>query len=257
MRRSQTSTPNAVPLGTLALVAGTALAYITVAIPLQLEKHWITVGWALEGAALAWLYRRVPHRGLLLAAGALCAAVFVRLAFNPAVLTYVPRSDVRIWNWFLYTYVLAAVSFFFAARMLASADDRLLAGWPRLSTVLPAAGTILLWLLLNIEIADYFATGSTIEFNLHANIGQDLTYTLGNALFAVALLVAGIALKSKGARLAAIVLLSLMILKAFFLDLPTLTGLYQIASVLGLFFCLALAAFALQKFVLKSAPELE
>ena len=49
----------------LAIVAGSALAFATVAIPLQLEQQWITIGWALEGAALAWLYRRIPHRGLL------------------------------------------------------------------------------------------------------------------------------------------------------------------------------------------------
>ena len=55
-------------LGRLALVAGAALAFVTVAIPLQLEQQWITIGWALEGAALAWLYRRIPHRGLLYAA---------------------------------------------------------------------------------------------------------------------------------------------------------------------------------------------
>src|SRR5207237_3456648 len=71
-------------LAKLAVVAGAALAFITVAIPLQLEKHWITIGWALEGAALVWLFRRVPHRGLLVWAGALCAAVFVRLVVNPA-----------------------------------------------------------------------------------------------------------------------------------------------------------------------------
>ena len=41
-------------LGRLALVAGTALAFATVAIPLQLNHQWITIGWALEGAALAW-----------------------------------------------------------------------------------------------------------------------------------------------------------------------------------------------------------
>ena len=51
-------------LGRLALVAGAALAFVTVAIPLQLKQQWITIGWALEGAALAWLYRRIPHRGL-------------------------------------------------------------------------------------------------------------------------------------------------------------------------------------------------
>ncbi len=56
-------------IGRLALVAGAALAFVTVAIPLQLSHQWITIGWALEGAALAWLYRRIPHRGLLYAGG--------------------------------------------------------------------------------------------------------------------------------------------------------------------------------------------
>ena len=45
-------------------MAGAVLAFVTVAIPLQLDKQWITIGWALEGAALAWLFRRIPHRGL-------------------------------------------------------------------------------------------------------------------------------------------------------------------------------------------------
>src|SRR4029453_242187 len=51
-------------LGRLALVAGAVLAFITVAIPLQLEKQWITIGWALQAAALAWLIRKIPHKGL-------------------------------------------------------------------------------------------------------------------------------------------------------------------------------------------------
>ena len=61
-------------LGRLALVAGSALAFVTVAIPLQLEQQWITIGWALEGAALAWLYRRIPHRGLLYSGARRCWA---------------------------------------------------------------------------------------------------------------------------------------------------------------------------------------
>jgi uncharacterized membrane protein len=71
--------------GRLALVGGAALAFITVAIPLQLRHQWITIGWALEAAALAWLYTRVRHRGLIGAAAALFGAVFVRLALNPDV----------------------------------------------------------------------------------------------------------------------------------------------------------------------------
>jgi hypothetical protein len=70
--------PKTRDLGRLALVAGSALGFVTVAIPLPLTHQWITIGWALEGIALAWLYRRIPHRGLLLFAVALLSTVFVR-----------------------------------------------------------------------------------------------------------------------------------------------------------------------------------
>ena len=58
-------------------------AFATVAIPLQLNHQWITIGWALEGAALAWTYRRIPHRGLLYWSFALLAVVFVAAGVQP------------------------------------------------------------------------------------------------------------------------------------------------------------------------------
>ena len=41
--------------GRLALVAGAVLAFVTAAIPLQLDREWITLGWALLAAALVAL----------------------------------------------------------------------------------------------------------------------------------------------------------------------------------------------------------
>ena len=112
-------------LGRLAVVAGAALSFVTVAIPLQLEHQWITIGWALEGAALAWLYGRIPHRGLLLASAALLSTVFVRLALNPAVFVYEPRGALRIFNWYLYTYVIVAAALFAAAWWFRKTEDRI------------------------------------------------------------------------------------------------------------------------------------
>src|SRR5437763_14176828 len=106
----------------LALVAAAALAFITVAIPLQLEKQWITIGWALEGAALVWLFKRIPHRGLLVWSGALLGAVLVRLVFNNAVFEYHPQQHQSIVNWYFYTYLVAAASFFAAAWLLPRDD---------------------------------------------------------------------------------------------------------------------------------------
>jgi hypothetical protein len=242
-------------IGRLALVAGTALAYITLAVPLQLEKEWITIAWALEGAALAWLYVRIPHRGLYWSAVVLVAVVFVRLALNPAVLVYEPRGSVRIWNWYLYTYVVAAASMLAAAWSLVKTNDGIVPGLPRASTLLKAAGTILLFLLLNIEIADFFATGDTITFNFSATLVQDLTYTLGWGIFGVGLLALGIVLRSRPTRVAALGLLIVTVIKCFLHDLARLTGLYRVASFVGLAICLALVAVVLQRFVLAKPPE--
>ena len=48
----------------LAWQAGAALFFVTLIFPIQFDREWITVGWALEGLALIWLFRFVPHRGL-------------------------------------------------------------------------------------------------------------------------------------------------------------------------------------------------
>lgn len=250
--------PSARDRGRLAGVAGTILAFVTVAIPLQLEKQWITLGWALQGAALAWLYRRVVHRGLLAWCAGLFAAVFVRLALNPEVFDYQPKSETPILNWYLYAYLVAAAAFYAGAVLLASTEDRLLPGvaWlPRLSRILPAPGTVLLFLLVNIEIADYFSEGPRIVFRFSAGLAPDLTYTIAWALFAILLLAAGVLLRAKPARFAALALLVVTVLKGFLHDLSKLEGLYRVASFVGLAVSLALVAVVLQRFVLRAPGD--
>ena len=242
-------------LGRLALVAGAGLAFITVAIPLQLDKNWITIGWAMEGLALSWLFCKIPHKGLLYALSALFTAVFVRLAMNPYIFHYQPRSEMRIWNWYLYTYLTSAAAMILGGWLLSKIQNALFAIWTRISKLFIAAGILLLFLLLNIEIADFYSTGASITFRFTATLAQDLTYTLGWALFAVALLACGIALRNHPARIASLALLVVTILKCFMHDLTRLGGLYQVASFVGLAICLALVALALQKFVLSARKE--
>jgi uncharacterized membrane protein len=210
---------------------------------------WITIGWALEGAALAWLFRRIPHCGLVWWALGLLAAVFVRLAVNPEILVYQPRSEVRIVNWYLYTYLTCAAAMLATGWLFSTTDDEVLPPL-RGSRLAAAGGTVLLFVLLNIEIADFFATGDTITFNLSAGLDQNLTYTLGWAAFAVCLLSVGIALRSHAARLSAVVLLTITVLKGFLSDVARLPGLYRVMSFVGLAICLSLVAVVPQRFVL-------
>jgi uncharacterized membrane protein len=239
----------------LAIVAGSALAFATVAIPLQLDRQWITIGWALEGAALAWLYRRIPHRGLLYWAMALLAVVFVRLAMNPEVVSYQERGT-PIVNWYLYAYLICSVAMFVAAWWFSSTDDQIFdVDWAKASTLLPPAGVILLFILLNIEIADFFAVGPRLEFRFGVSIAQDLTYTIGWLVFGLGLLSAGIYLHNRPGRMAAVALIAITTFKAFLYDMGSLEGLAQVASFVGLAISLSLVALALQKFVLQTPKE--
>jgi hypothetical protein len=237
-------------LGRIALVAGSALAFVTVAIPLQLRQQWITIGWALEGAALAWAYTKIPHRGLFYWSLALLSIVFARLALNPEVLMYEPRGSMRILNWYLYTYLVCAAALFIAARFLSKTIDRV--GGVRASAMLPAAAVVLLFLLLNIEIADFYATGPTIMFRFGVTVAQDLTYTIGWLVFGMGLLAAGIVLGNRPARAAAVTLIAITTFKCFLYDLGSLEGLARIASFVGLAMSLALVSLALQRFVLRT-----
>jgi uncharacterized membrane protein len=234
--------------GRLALVAGAALAFVTVAIPLQFEREWLTLGWALLGAALAWLWGRLGHRALVPWSLALFGASFVRLALNPAVLAYHPRTPTPVWNWYLAVYSVAAVAFFTGFAFFRRAHPVPYGAAVRL---LPAGATALLFVLLNLEIADYFAVGRAPSFNvLSSSLSEGLAYTLSWALFAIALLVAGILARSRPSRIAALVLLVITILKCFLFDLAQLGGLYRVTSFVGLAACLAVVALLLQRFVL-------
>jgi len=245
--------PGARDLGRLALVAGAALAFVTIAIPLQLRQQWVTIGWALEGAALSWLYRRIPHRGLLYWALGLLSVVFVRLALNPAIFVYEPRG-IRVFNWYLYTYFVCGAALLLAGWWLSKTGDRI-GRLPRASSILPVGGVILLFLLLNIEIADYYAIGPEVTFRFGVTLAQDLTYTIGWLIFGLVLLTAGIYLHNKPGRIAAIALIAVTTFKAFLYDLASLGGLYRVASLVGLAVSLSLVALALQKVVLQAPKE--
>ncbi len=235
--------------GQLAWFGGVALLFITLIFPIQLSRQWITVAWALEGAALLWLYRRVAHRGLVWTALALLGVVFVRLALNPAVLTAYPRGATPILNWHLYTYGLAAACFMAAARWIQPPHD--VVKNLNIRAVLWSLAGVLLFLLLNIEIADYFTEpGSrfvTITFT-GLNLARDMTTTVAWSLFSLGLLVAGFWSGAKGARYAGVGLLAVTLVKLFLHDLASLETFYRIGALMVVAVIALLASFLYQRF---------
>ena len=225
----------------LAWQGGAALLFVSLIFPIQFDREWITLGWALEGLALVWLFRKIPHRGLrLVGAGLLCVA-FARLAFNPAVLEYHKRSGVKIWNWYLYAYGIASVCSLLSARLFGPPRENILERISR--PLLYSLGTILAFLLLNVEIADYFSIGPTLTFSFSGNFARDMTYSIAWALFAFALLLIGMKQKSGAVRYAGLGLLLVTLAKLFLHDLSSLNQLYRIGAFIGVALILIVASF--------------
>lgn len=236
-------------LNQLAWLGGVALLFITLIFPLQFSRQWLTVAWALEGAALCWLYHRVPHGGVRAVGVALLLVAFVRLALNPAVLGYHARGGLPLLNWYLYAYGTGIVALAAGARLLAPPRENVFG--VNVPPVLSALAVVLGFLLLNLEIADFFtpAGARALTFQFSGNFARDMTYTIAWALFALGLLAAGLWRRQRAARYAALGLLSVALLKLFFHDLARLEALYRIGALFAVAVVAILASFAYQRFL--------
>src|SRR5439155_7414342 len=149
---------------------------------------------------------------------------------------------------------IPTVCLFAGARLLAPPRDRVLG--LNAPPVLTGLGAVLAFLLLNIEIADFFSgPGSTLTFQFSGNFARDMTYSIAWALFALALLVAGILRKVPASRYAALGLFSVTLLKLFFHDLARLGQLYRIGAFIGVAVIAMLASFAYQRFFIAAGKE--
>ncbi|MFM8358720.1 MAG: DUF2339 domain-containing protein, partial [Verrucomicrobiota bacterium] len=81
------------------------------------------------------------------------------------------------------------------------------------------------------------------------NFARDMTYSIGWALFALALLVAGMVRRRAPVRHAALVLLGVTLLKLFLHDLAQLATPYRIGALAGVAVVALLASFLYQRFV--------
>ena len=232
----------------LALFTTVALWFIAVAIPLQFDKQWMTLGWALEAMALCWLFGRLPHRGLPVFAGILYALVGVRLLFNPEILEYQDRG-LPLFNWILYTYGVATLCCLVGQSLLRRASDDSFIR--QLANAIALNGLLLGFWLVNLEILDYFSTGPYIAISGGTGYSVKLALSAGWGLYAIVLLVTGVAKDLKPLRYLSLAFLLLTVAKVFLYDLSSLSGIFRVFSFLGLAVGLILVSLFYQRFVFK------
>jgi hypothetical protein len=194
----------------LAWFSAVALGFATVAIPLQLEREWITIGWALEGLAVLVLWTRLDHPGLKYFGVVLlgrrprrawsrtppCSATTrARVADRQLAPLHVPRP------------AAAALG---ASRILAPRELPRLRQWERESAYghgrplgtygTGLAGLVLIFVWINLAIADWFATGTTLVVTFERLPARDLATSIAWALYALLVLGIGMARRSIGLR---------------------------------------------------------
>lgn len=259
----QSALGGAVRQSALVWLLGVTLSLVSVAVPLQLEKQWITIGWALNGAALIALWRRLDHAGLKLFGLGLLGAATIRLVANPAVLSYLPRADLPVLNWVLYTYWVPIAALLASAWLLRDLEAERRRPWePTLGDGRPLgrpacglAAVIVLFAWLNLAIADVFGQGDRLELSFERLPARDVTTSVAWALFALGLLVIGVRTGSRGLRWGSLGLMVVTIAKVFLHDLGELEDLYRVASLLGLAVSLILVSLMYQRFVLSTPPD--
>ena len=191
----------------------------------------------------------MPHAGLRAVGAVLLVTAFARLALNPAVLEYHAGSNAAILNWYLYSYGIVTACLFTGAHLLAPPRERVLG--VNTPPLLNTLGTILAFLLVNIEIADFFSAPSqrVLTFQFTGNFARDMSYTIAWALFALGLLLVSIWKQTRAGRYAALALLSVALLKLFLHDLARLDALYRVGALFAVAVIAIVASFAYQRFL--------
>lgn len=245
---------NPARLTQLAWYGGVALFFITLVFPVQFERQWITLGWALEGAALCWLFRRVPHDGLRLTGAGLLVAAFVRLALNPDLWAGQVRGDTALMNWPLYALSLTALAQFAAAWQLTPPSHL----WREVNLrgLFLSLGTALVFLLMNYEIADFYTspTATVHVLRFGDSFARDMVTTIAWSLFALALLSIGIWKKAAPVRYTGIALLGVALIKLFLHDLANIGNIYRVGALM-IVAVIALAASYLYQRFLQDEPK--
>jgi len=228
-----------------------AIGFITVAIPIRLDAHWITIGWFVEAAVLLWVADRA-HSDLLnvFAAGALVLGVGRLLLIDNFYVTN-PIFNTRMATYAVAIAVLGAVAGYGSRR-----KDEAGRGAVAVSIL---ALNILALIALSREVADYYSQqianltrrgrwdpGEWTNWQ-HAKIARDFTYSALWMAYGAMLIVVGFWRRSAFVRWQALALIAFTIGKVFLYDVSELDRGYRIVSFIVLGALLLAISFAYQR----------
>ena len=223
------------------------IIYFTLAIPVQIHNHfWMPVTWAGEFVVLMLLARPVRLPQLRYFGYAVFVLTVGRLLFFDTAVNI--KNFQPILNGRFLAYAAGIVAAYLGFLLLRR-DRELVPEWKTpASTLVIAANFLTLW-LLSFEIWNFFdarvLNGMAKSAAHNAGI---LSLTALWLVYAVILLVVGIARRSRAVRLGGLILIAVSIVKVFVYDVFTLQTVYRIIAFVGLGLLLLVGGFLYQKY---------
>jgi uncharacterized membrane protein len=229
-----------------------ALGFITVAIPIRLDTHWITIGWFVEAGILLWVGERVKSEMLnIFALAALVLGVARLLVLDNFEVTQL-IFNVRMATYAVAIAVLGAVAYYASRR----ADDAA----RMVASVAVVALNVLALLALSHEVADFYyremaslnpsnSPWTPVYGSEWRSVGieRDFTYSALWMAYGAMLMVVGFVRRSAFVRWQALLLIAATIVKVFVYDVSQLDRGYRIVSFIVLGVLLLAISFVYQR----------
>ena len=208
----------------LLLALGMALAFATLAIPIQFTGFTITIAWSLEAAVVSWIAFRLRDLRALGFAVCVFALVVTRLLFSDASMLPDASAYSLLVNQRFLTFAAASISLFLAARWTLHLS-RLLALYEYFF-----AHTVLLW-ALSLELAAWAERSLPPTHVLSA---ATLSLSVLYGVYALLLVGVGVATRTAVNRIDGLILIGIVIAKLYLFDLWQLQRPYRISAFIAL-----------------------
>jgi uncharacterized membrane protein len=237
-----------------------ALGFITVAIPIRLDAHWITIGWFVEAGVLLWVGDRIESELLNVFALAALALGVARLLLIDNFYTTQLIFNLRMATYTVAVVVLGAVAWYASRRTDEAAR--------MVAAISVVALNALALIALSHEVADYYARQMTAvqpgrgrwtpaygsEWQ-RIQIARDFTYSALWMAYGAMLMVVGFFRRSAFVRWQALLLIAVTIVKVFVYDVSQLDRGYRIVSFIVLGVLLLAISFVYQRDWLKLSAK--
>ena len=238
---------------------GVAIGLITIAIPIRLNAHWITLAWLVEARVLLWLGNRSQSDFLnVFALAALVLGVFRLLLIDNFHTTQL------LFNLRMATHLVAIAVLGTVARYAAQRADN---PARQVGAIAVAALNVLALIALSREVADFYARqiatahsqmgqwSSFYESVQRVEIERDFTYSALWMAYGALLMIVGFLRRSPFIRWQALILIALTIVKVFVYDVQQLDKGYRIVSFIILGGLLLAISFLYQRDWLKLSAK--